>query len=47
MRGWGNYFRTGNAADKFRLADSVARRYAVARPHLPEFQRRLWLGSPT
>jgi hypothetical protein len=27
------------------LADSVARRYAVMRPHLSEFQRRLWLGS--
>ena len=27
------------------LADSVARRYAVDRPHLSEFQRRLWLGA--
>ncbi len=27
------------------LADSVARRYAVLRPHLTEFQRRLWLGA--
>lgn len=27
------------------LADSVARRYEVLRPHLNEFQRRLWLGS--
>ncbi len=27
------------------LADSVARRYAVMRPHLSEFQRRLWLGA--
>ena len=27
------------------LADSVARRYAVLRPHLSEFQRRLWLGA--
>jgi Rhodopirellula transposase DDE domain len=27
------------------LADSVARRYAVVRPHLSEFQRRLWLGA--
>jgi hypothetical protein len=27
------------------LADSVARRYAVIRPHLSEFQRRLWLGA--
>src|ERR1700687_4612629 len=27
------------------LADSVARRYAVMRPHLSEFQRRLWLGG--
>jgi hypothetical protein len=26
------------------LVDSVARRYAVMRPHLSEFQRRLWLG---
>ncbi len=25
--------------------DSVARRYAVLRPHLNEFQRRLWLGA--
>lgn len=25
--------------------ESVARRYAVVRPHLNEFQRRLWLGS--
>ena len=25
--------------------DSVARRYEVLRPHLNEFQRRLWLGS--
>jgi RNA-directed DNA polymerase len=27
LRGWGNYFRTGNAADKFRQADS----YVVSR----------------
>jgi len=27
------------------LVDSVARRYAVVRPHLSEFQRRLWLGA--
>ena len=27
------------------LADSVARRYAVLRPHLSELQRRLWLGA--
>src|SRR6478736_4097162 len=27
------------------LADSVGRRYAVLRPHLSEFQRRLWLGA--
>jgi hypothetical protein len=27
------------------LADSVARRYEVLRPHLSEFQRRLWLGA--
>ncbi|WP_455566909.1 ISAzo13 family transposase [Rhodococcus koreensis] len=27
------------------MADSVARRYAVMRPHLTEFQRRLWLGA--
>ena len=27
------------------LADSVARRYAVLRPHFSEFQRRLWLGA--
>ncbi len=27
------------------LLDSVARRYAVLRPHLNEFQRRLWLGA--
>jgi Rhodopirellula transposase DDE domain len=27
------------------LADSMARRYAVMRPHLSEFQRRLWLGA--
>jgi len=27
------------------LADSVARRYEVMRPHLSEFQRRLWLGA--
>ena len=27
------------------LADSVARRYTVVRPHLSEFQRRLWLGA--
>ena len=27
------------------LAESVARRYAVVRPHLSEFQRRLWLGA--
>ena len=27
------------------LAESVARRYAVLRPHLTEFQRRLWLGA--
>ena len=27
------------------LADSAARRYAVLRPHLSEFQRRLWLGA--
>ena len=27
------------------LAESVARRYAVMRPHLSEFQRRLWLGA--
>ena len=27
LRGWGNYFRTGNAATKFRQVD----RYAVAR----------------
>ena len=27
------------------LADSVARRYGVLRPHLSEFQRRLWLGA--
>ncbi|HYB87866.1 MAG TPA: group II intron reverse transcriptase/maturase [Streptosporangiaceae bacterium] len=29
LRGWGNYFRTGNAADKFRQAD----RYVVMRLH--------------
>ena len=27
------------------LADTVARRYAVMRPFLSEFQRRLWLGA--
>jgi Rhodopirellula transposase DDE domain len=27
------------------LVDTLARRYAVMRPHLSEFQRRLWLGS--
>jgi len=27
------------------VADSVSRRYAVLRPHLTEFQRRLWLGA--
>jgi hypothetical protein len=27
------------------LADSVARRYTVLRPHLSELQRRLWLGA--
>jgi Rhodopirellula transposase DDE domain len=27
------------------LADSTARRYEVVRPHLSEFQRRLWLGA--
>jgi hypothetical protein len=27
------------------LAESVARRYAVLRPHMTEFQRRLWLGA--
>ena len=27
------------------LADSMARRYEVLRPHLSEFQRRLWLGA--
>jgi hypothetical protein len=27
------------------LADSTARRYEVLRPHLSEFQRRLWLGA--
>lgn len=27
------------------MVDSVARRYAVLRPHLSEFQRRLWLGA--
>ena len=27
------------------LAESVARRYEVVRPHLSEFQRRLWLGA--
>ncbi|WP_258039849.1 group II intron maturase-specific domain-containing protein [Streptomyces sp. SM1] len=29
LRGWGNYFRTGNAADKFQTAD----RYVVWRLH--------------
>ena len=27
------------------LVDSVGRRYAALRPHLNEFQRRLWLGA--
>jgi Rhodopirellula transposase DDE domain len=27
------------------LVDSLARRYEVLRPHLSEFQRRLWLGA--
>jgi hypothetical protein len=27
------------------LAESVGRRFAVLRPHLSEFQRRLWLGA--
>ena len=27
------------------LAESVARRFEVLRPHLTEFQRRLWLGT--
>jgi hypothetical protein len=27
------------------LSESVARRYEVMRPHLSEFQRRLWLGT--
>jgi hypothetical protein len=27
------------------LVESVGRRYAVMRPHLTEFQRRLWLGA--
>ncbi len=27
------------------LTESVGRRYAVLRPHLSEFQRRLWLGA--
>lgn len=27
------------------LVDSLGRRYAVVRPHLSEFQRRLWLGA--
>jgi RNA-directed DNA polymerase len=26
LRGWGNYFRTGNAADKFRQIDQYALR---------------------
>ena len=30
LRGWGNYFRTGNAADKFRQVDRLRR---VAAPH--------------
>ena len=25
LRGWGNYFRTGNAAIKFRQADDTSR----------------------
>ena len=24
LRGWGNYFRTGNAADKFRQVDATS-----------------------
>ena len=31
LRGWGNYFRTGNAAAKFRQADRLRR---AAAPHL-------------
>ena len=27
------------------MVESVARRYDVMRPHLSEFQRRLWLGA--
>lgn len=27
------------------LAESLARRFQVLRPHLSEFQRRLWLGA--
>ena len=27
------------------LVESLVRRYEVVRPHLSEFQRRLWLGA--
>lgn len=27
------------------LAESTARRFEVLRPHLTEFQRRVWLGA--
>ena len=36
LRGWGNYFRTGNAADKFRQAD----RYVVSRLHRLMIKKR-------
>ena len=48
LRGWGNYFRTGNAADKFRQVDRYVvdrlRRFLVQRQgrHLRPGQTRQW-----
>jgi RNA-directed DNA polymerase len=45
LRGWGNYFRTGNAADKFRQADKYAV-FRLRRLMIKKRGRNLHAGQP-
>ena len=46
LRGWGNYFRTGNAATKFRQVDRYVVRSPPWRPMIKKRGRNMPAGSP-